>query len=337
MTTLHSNHGGRWFQRITIAFAISFTALSTTVAAPPAVPQNQSVPVQLELIRNQLEALESMMTERFNNIDQKLEGMDTKLTGIDEALEEIFVSVNSVDLTTTLCFKSGLDRKDQLGAEAQLGVGWKEVVDVDVTANVSGVFELGLGVGNDVCIEIPLYSVFNNQQIVLSPAVETQLEGLITGLMMASADVVPIIGTVYAATMPPLDEVVNFVQENILAAVPPIPDVLDNPHYDPFYNPAALLDLNTYVPLIPPLQAQLLAEVPALIETAVLDPCQALRDAPVVGPVFQNPTLVAQTQWLCNIAPDFLTGTLIVIDGAVSFIEDAVCFLDVLDLIPGCP
>lgn len=337
MTTHTGNQNSRWFQRISIVLAISFSAFSMAVAAPPENPQYQSVPVQLELIRSHLEALESLMTERFNAIDQKLEGMDTKLSDIDAALEEIFVSVNSVELTTTLCFKTGLDRKDLLGAEAQLGVGWKEVVDIDVTANVSGAFELGLGVSNDVCVEIPLYSVFNNQQLVLSPVVEAQLEGLIEGLMLASADVVPIIGTVYAATMPPLDNVVTFVQDNFLAAVPPIPGVLDNPHYDPFYNPAVLLDINTYVPLIPPLQQQLLAEVPGLIQTAVLDPCQALRDAPVIGPVFQNPVLVSQTQWLCNIAPDFLTGTLIVIEGAVSFIEDAVCFLDVLDVIPGCP
>jgi hypothetical protein len=331
------------------------------VAAPPAVPQNQSVPVQLELIRNKLEALENMMTERLDTLDQKLEGTDTKLTAVDEALEEIFVSVNSVDLkvegtdtkliavdealeeifvsvnsvdlTTTLCFKTGLDRKEALGGEAQLGVGWKEVIDVDATLGISGAFELGLGASNDVCIEIPLYSVFNDQQIALSPAVETQLEGLITGLMMASEDVVPIIGTVYAATMPPLDEVSIFVRENILAVVPPVYGVLDNPYYDPFYNPAALLDLNTYVPLIPPLTQELLAQVPALIETAILDPCQALRDAPVVGPVFQDAALVAQTQWLCNIAPDFLTGTLIVIDGAVSFIEDVVCAIDVLNVV----
>ncbi|MCU7836263.1 MAG: hypothetical protein KZQ83_13560 [gamma proteobacterium symbiont of Taylorina sp.] len=199
-------------------FSFLFSVIA--FAVPPPNPSEQSIPVQLRLIRGALDDmkiqiqkskddLSAQMTTMEVNLSDQMDTMEVNLsdqmTTMDSDLKAeldylyIEVTTDYIELTTELCFDLGIGLEGKIGAEGELGAGWTLGANVKITAKGDAGLAGGLGLGNEVCINVPLYSVAS----MPTPFTATgDFDELVGYIAWPSQQLVPMIADLYTTIMP---------------------------------------------------------------------------------------------------------------------------------------
>ena len=150
-------------------FVISISLLiiipSTAFAKQPPNPHEQSVPVQLRLIREYLVVMEERLGTQMTDMEGRLSTQMTDMEGrLDDTLltlqltaDEIYdvVTAVNIDMTTTLCFDLNVAHEESVGGHGEFGVGWPNVLDAKAVFEAAGSYGFGVGMGNQICIQVP--------------------------------------------------------------------------------------------------------------------------------------------------------------------------------------
>ena len=298
---------------------MAFLVPSLAFSDPPPDPKEQSVPVQLRMIQNTLADMEGRLTGKLDNIQTGVDSNSTALgniqtgvdnnatalgglsTQLDDRFIELMESVNSVEVTTEVCLSAEFAAEIGIGEHGEAGVGWPNVLDAKLTIVEDAALKLGSGLGEEICIQIPLYSLFVEGQLVMPTDAESQLNELITLVSQPAMNSVVLMSYIYQQTLPPPSAVTGVLEEMILAALPG-------------GHPEILIDPATYYPLIPPLMEEAIVAAPAIVESVIEDPCSAIQSIDLL-----NLTTAPEFDVVCGIAADASYQFLKTIDGILRF------------------
>lgn len=276
---------------------------SVASAATPANPHEQSVPVQLTLIRSSLDALSVQMSDMETILNDKLDTLqddvslgNNKLDTLQQSADDIYDAVTSVDITmtTTICFGVGVGEEYQVGVHGEFGVGWPNVLDVEASIQGDAGLGVGIGIEGQICIEVPLYSVASSVPLFTN---NQEFDDLIAAIAMPSQNVVPLIGNIYGELMPTPDQTIEAIGNVIHAATGY--DIGDGKNRDqgPVPDPERLARPDILLePVIPDILAAFIYIAPGLIEDAINDPCAAFANTPLGHDI--DPALY---DWICDL------------------------------------
>lgn len=328
------------FMGVMISLIISPIAL----ADPPANPKEQSVPVQLTLIQDYLVLMEANLSQQMTDMEVRLDSTMADIQGsVDDSnaalgilnakANEIITTLNTpvIDITTQLCLDESVMAAMAGGAQGEFGVGWPNVLDAKVAINGEAGFGVEVGVGNQICIQIPLYSVDSNETFLNYLDFDTQeFDDMVASYAAGAQLTVPIFAEIYGELMPTPEEAVEALDNYLIAGAGfsvmgrPLdtwgPEALATPHL--------LLE-----PVIPDIFEKFVLEIPAIVDAAVADPCKGLEDSPL-GVVIDTTDPVYS--WFCDTTSEALTvgvesiafvinGIKTAVDGALSVVNWLKC------------
>jgi len=278
---------------VPVAVIAGLLMLGATAMAKPAKPPI-GVPHQLEEVRAALMAMQAQlnkmqdgMGKNANDLEDLTKQMHDQMDLIDTSTEEVFQSVNSVELTSKLCFDSSAALGIKLGGVGEFGASWTKVLHAEVALELDEFWNLDTGVGSEFCIQVPVYSVYW-PELEVSPSEGALLHPLIAGTSGPGRYNLPILGLVSEQVLPPPESVRNVLEAVELAMTSG--------------NPAdarKLLSPATYTPMMPPLLTTMITAGAELVLGAVIDPCGAIESNPLftgIEPVTYN--------WMCILDPD---------------------------------
>jgi len=278
------------------------------LADPPPDPKEQSVPVQLRLIRGNLVLMEERLSQQMTDMEGRLDSTmadiqssvnvgNGKLDVLQSSADDIYdvVTAVNVELTTTLCLDEGVTGALDGGAHGEFGVGWPNVLDAKAILQGNAGFAVGVGVGNQICIEIPLYSVASNLELLNSTNWDTtEFDEMVAFVGGAAQTVMPFYAAIYGELMPTPAQAIEAL-DNVISASTGF-NIYDGKVYpgdvdlEMLAHPDLMLD-----PIIPPFIDAFIANAPSVALQVVNDPCGALRKSPL-GSALDIPEL----NWLCK-------------------------------------
>ena len=295
-----------------VVVAVIGGALTTATAAwagPPDDPNG--VPAQLEeviealaLIQLQLDGMENGIGRNADDLRELTEQMHGQMDLIDASTEEVFQSVNSVEVTSQLCFDVNTALGIKLGGVGEFGASWTKVLHAEIALELDEFWNLDAGVGSEFCIDVPIYSAFM-PELEVDPDDGDLLWPLIAGTSYPGRYSLPFLGSVSEQILPPAGTV-----QDVLKA---LETALES--NDPA-DARKLLSPDTYLPMTPPLIVTMVDTSAQLVLNAIMDPCAAIEQ----NPLFSG--LPPETYDFMCVDPAFSMGVL-------SFIAD------VLDLMFG--
>jgi len=298
---------------------ISLLISPLAFAKPPPDPSEQSVPVQLRLIRENLVLMEERLARQMADIQSSVDVGNGKLDVLQQSADNLQQTANdiygvvtevNIELTTTLCFDAGAKFEAGVGIHDEVGIGWPNVLSAKATLQGEGGFSGELAVASQICVEVPLYSVESYHQLFTNGG---EFDDLIAAIALPSQSVVPVIAEVYTAVMPTPNEAF-LAMANVLDASTGydiFTGVTGTPHPQDLLRPDLLLE-----PIIPHAVVNFIAEVPAALTTALLYPCETLEDTPIGAALKGRPDV----EFLCKAQSDSLQ----VVFSVVNWIDNAI-------------
>ncbi len=321
------------FMGVLISLLISPIAL----ADPPPNPKEQSIPVQLKLIRENLVLMEARLAQQMTDMEGRLDSTmgdiqgsvdvgNGKLNVLQQSANDLQQSADglqltandiygvvtevNIELTTTLCFDAGAKFEGGVGIHDEVGVGWPNVLSAKATLQGEGGFSGELAVASQICVQVPLYSVESYNQLFTNG---NEFDELIAAIALPGQSIVPVIAEVYTAVMPTPDEAF-LAMANVLDASTGyniFTGVAGTAHPQDLLRPDLLLE-----PIIPHAVVNFIAEVPAAVTAALLDPCGTLEDTPIGAALKGRPDV----EFLCKAHADSLQ----VVFSVVNWIDNAI-------------
>jgi hypothetical protein len=302
---------------------ISLLISPLAFAKPPPDPSKQSVPVQLRLIRENLVLMEKrlarQMTEMEGRLDSTMADIQSsvdvgngKLDVLQQSANDIYgvVTEVNIELKSTLCFDAGAKFEAGVGIHDEVGIGWPNVLSAKAILQGEGAFSGELAVASQICVEVPLYSVESYKQLFTNG---DEFDDLIAAIALPGQTVVPVFAEVYTAVMPTPDEAF-LAMANVLDASTGydiFTGVTGTPHPQDLLRPDLLLE-----PIIPHAVVNFIAEVPAAVTAALLDPCGTLEDTPIGAALKGRPDV----EFLCKAHADSLQ----VVFSVINWIDNAI-------------
>ena len=316
---MKTKHFMKYFMLLVSSFLLS--------SAVFAHKTDHSVPAQLQAIQNTLADMQAEMAAvevRLNNRLTTLQSSANNLQGSADLLqatsEAIYSEVTAVniDMTTTLCFNSAAKFEGAIGIEDEVGIGWPNVLSAKATLKGNGGIGGELGVANEICIEVPLYSVPSMHPLFQNA---DEFDNLIAALALPSQTVVPIIANIYDELMPTPNQAFEAINNvtmasagyNILTG-----DVnINNANPIELLRPDLLLE-----PVIPHAAVEFIGQVPLAVTEALIDPCGTLAATPI-GASLQGRQDI---EFLCNAHGSALYGIVSIINTIGSGISKVLSF-----------
>lgn len=285
---------------IGVALILGSTAGAVSERSDPEI----GVPQQLAEIRDALAAMQAQLDAVQTGLDQSSTAitdlkaqMHRRMDVIDASAGEIYESVNSVEVTTEVCFGTGIKHALDFKGHGEIGVGWPNVLDAKVNAELDEGWNLDMGLGNEVCIQVPLYSVYW-PELKISEAEGEHLHSLISNSALGAQLMLPVVGLLSEQALPPPNSVRTVVDTVVYALTSGNPTAA-----------AALLNPATYTPMTPPLIATVLEVAGKAATNAILDPCGTIASHPLLSNVPQS-----HYDWMCFMEPNQTMEVLNVID-----------------------
>ena len=238
-------------------------------------------------IQAQLNAMQAGIGQNASDLTALTNQMHEQMDLIDASNNDVFESVNSVEVTTKLCFDSAASLGIKLGGVGEFGANWTKVLHVEAAFELDEFWDLGMGVGNELCIDVPLYSVYW-PELEVSQSEGELLYPVIDGFSLVGRGTLPLVGQVSEQVLPPPESVRNVLQAVELAATSGNPDDV-----------RALLKPATYLPMTPPLVATMIESAAILVIDAVIDPCGVIEDSPLFAGIPP-----ATYNWMCFMDPN---------------------------------
>lgn len=253
-----------------MGFLISLLMPAVALADPPPNPKEQSVPVQLRLIRENLVLMEARLSQQMADIQSSVDVGNGKLNDIYGVVTEV-----NIELKSTLCFDANGNFEAFVGIHDEVGIGWPNVLSAKATAQGEGAFGVGLAVASQLCVEVPLYSVESYDQLFTNGG---EFDDLIAALALPSQSVVPVLAEVYTELMPTPDQAFLAIANVIDASTgyDIFTGSTGTPNHALLLRPDLLLE-----PVIPHAAVSFIAEVPAALTEALLYPCKTLEAMPI--------------------------------------------------------
>lgn len=257
-------------------------------AAPPPDPLEQSVPVQLTMIQDYLVDMEGRLSQQMTDMEGRLgtsiadvqNSVDVgngKLDNLQTTANNIYdvVTAVNIELTSTLCFDAGAKFEGGVGIHDEVGVGWPNVVSAKAIFQGEGAIGGEVNVNSQLCVEVPLYAVESYDQLFTNTG---EFDDLIAALALPNQSAVPLLANVYTVLMPTPDQAFEAVA-NVTKASTGY-DINDGTFGTP--TPELLLRPDMLLgPVIPHAAVNFIAEVPAALQAALLDPCGTLESTPI--------------------------------------------------------
>ena len=279
--------------RIATAGLAAMLVLGATAGAAPTkdpvgTPQQlEEILAALVVMQTQLDNLQAGINQNSGSVDELATQIQTRTDAAYSSSGEIFESVNSVEVTTELCFDSSLVKSLDLGGHGALGVGWSDVLELKAIGQVEAAGNFELGLGHETCIQVPLYSVYWPELEI--PAGEgDSLYPLVSNHALGAQ-----------VTLSTMDFVYNQVVPVALGA----PEVFETVSLaltsSDFDDRKKLLDVATFVPMMPPMVTVALDIAPAVALDIYLDACTHVANHPLMATV--DPLAY---DWICFLEPD---------------------------------
>lgn len=304
------------FMGVMISLLISPIAL----ADPPANPKEQSVPVQLTLIQENMVLMEARLSQIMADIQSSVDVGNGKLDDLQASADTLQLTADNIygvvtevniEMTTTLCFDAGAKFEGSVGIHDEVGVGWPNVLSAEAVLEGSGAIGGELAVSSQLCIDVPLYSVESYDQLFTGDGGE--FDALIRTLALPSQTIVPVIANIYTELMPTPDEALEAMNNFTVASAGY--DIYSGNIGTP--NPIALLRPDLLLePVIPHAAVEFILQVPDALTKALLDPCGTLEATPIGNALKDRDDV----KFLCGAHADALQ----VIGDAVTWIYNAI-------------
>jgi hypothetical protein len=307
---------------------ISLLVSPIALADPPPDPKEQSVPVQLTLIRDYLVEMEGRLSQQMTDMEGRMSAAiadvqssvdvgNGKLDVLQVTANDIYgvVTEVNIDLTTTYCFGGDAKWESMVGIHDEVGIGWPNVLSAKAIAQGETALVGEIAGSSEICVEIPLYSVESYNQLFTNGG---EFDALIAALALPSQSVVPIIAEVYTELMPSPDEALEAMNNVSVASTGwnLYTGAFGSPNHAALLRPDILLE-----PVIPHAALDFLAQVPGALEAALLDPCGTLEDTPI-GMALEGRDDI---EFLCDAHAGFLWGIAEVVDwiwGGIEWLVD---------------
>lgn len=331
---IHNGPGGKSHTKLYSLLSVTFFTFmfsAIVFAIPPTNPSEQSIPVQLRLIRVALDNLsvqiidtEGRLTDKLTTLQASSDALqgstDTLQTSVDDlqvTTGDIYNEVTAVniEMTTQVCFDAAAKFEATVGIHDEVGIGWPNVLSAKAILQGEGGFGGELGVSNQICIHVPLYSVESYDQLLTNGG---EFDDLIAAIALPSQAVVPVIAEVYTALMPTPDESLEAMNNVLVAATgyDIYTGVTGTPNPVELLRPDLLLD-----PIIPQVAKDFVTYAPTAIAAALLDPCGTLEATPLGAALKDR----QDVEFLCNAHAGALSGLVTTVNVVNNLI------LDILD------
>lgn len=277
---------------VTAGFGFMLMLSTSAWAVRGEVPDG--VTDQLEQVRAVLTGMQEQLDEMQNGIGENasdLDALETEIGAqmdlIDISNNDVFEAVNSAEVTTKLCFDTSAAMGLKLGGVGEFGASWTKVLHVEAAFELDEFWNLDMGVGSEVCIQVPLYSAYLPEHEVSQDEGE-KLDLLTEGFSSLGRANAFVVGSVSEQILPPAQSVRDVLQA--------VEDALTST------DPAAarkLLSPATYTPMTPPLLTTMINTAAVLVLDAVIDPCGAIESSPLFAGI------PADTyNWMCFMEPN---------------------------------
>ena len=319
------------YRSLIMGVLISLLVSPIALADPPPDPKEQSIPVQLRLIRENLVLMEARLAQQMTDMEGRLDSTmgdiqgsidvgNGKLDVLQQTAEDIYgvVTEVNIELTTTLCFDAGAKFEGGVGIHDEVGIGWPNVLSAKAILQGEGGFSGELAVASQICVQVPLYSVESYTQLFTNG---NEFDDLIAAIALPSQSIVPVIAEVYTAVMPTPDEAF-LAMANVLDASTGyniFTGVTGPAHPQDLLRPDLLLE-----PIIPHAVVNFIAQVPAAVTAALLDPCGTLEDTPIGAALKGRPDV----EFLCQAHADSLQVVFSVVNRIIDVVKWIMNFLN---------
>ncbi|MDX1571500.1 MAG: hypothetical protein R3200_13535 [Xanthomonadales bacterium] len=319
------------------------------LAAPPADPNEQSVPAQLTTIQTTLAEFEARLMAEMAAMEGRLDltlaeirasadagndklvllqaSADELQVGVDELealLDDIFdvVTEVNIEMTTTLCFDAGAKFEGAVGIHDEVGIGWPNVLSAKAILQGEGGIGGELAVASEICVEVPLYSVPSTVSMFTNTA---EFDDLIAAVALPSQEVVPMLANVYTLMMPTPDQAFQAIG-NVTEASSGY-NVYTGSFGPP--NPAAFLRPDVLLEPVLPLEVlEFINQVPEALEAALLDPCGTLEATPI-GAALQGRDDI---EFLCTAHANIFGPLATTVEGLFDVLDVVLDIIDPLNL-----
>ena len=259
-----------------VVFAVIGGALTTgTVAWAAPSDKPNGVPAQLDEviealahIQLQLDGMQNGIGQNAADLEELTLQMHAQMDELDASTEDVFQSVNSVEVTSQLCFDVNTALGIKLGGVGEFGASWTKVLHAEIALELEEFWNLDAGVGSEFCIDVPIYSAFM-PELEVAPDDGDLLWPFIVGTSYPGRESLAILGSVSEQLLPPAGSV-QAVLADVEAALSGDPEVARN-----------LLSPTTYTPMTPPLMVTLVETGAELVLNAVLYPCVVIGQNPL--------------------------------------------------------
>ena len=262
---------------------------------------------QLKAIRKDLDNMEARLAGQMQGMQGDLDAtLDQMQTDIDSAhgkldllqlgSDDIYHAVTAVymDIKTELCLDESVMAALDGGAHGEFGVGWPNVLDAKAILQGQAGFGVEVAVGNEICIEIPLYSVESNDFLLKAADFQSpEFDAMLGTIAGGARVVVPFWASVYDELMPTPEQALQALDNYIGAAT--------GSHLDgsaSTYGPEFLLAPDILLdPVVPQIFKEFVAEIPGMVNDLIDDPCWGLENSPLGKIIDKND---ATYKWFCT-------------------------------------
>lgn len=252
------------------------------------------IPDQLGEIRALLSSMEAQLVEMQTGVDENASGLSALGTSFDEQMDlmdlsndDVFESVNSVEVTTKLCFDSAASMGIKLGGMGEFGASWTKVLHVEAAFELDEFWNLDMGMGTEICIDVPLYSVYW-PELEVSQSEGALLHPMMDGFSLIGRANLPIVGVVTEQVLPPPESVRGVLEAVELAFTSGDPA-----------DARKLFSPSTYTPMTPPLVSTMINTAAVLVLDVVIDPCGSIESSPLFSGI-----PVSTYDWMCFMDPN---------------------------------
>lgn len=228
-----------------------------STAAPPASSEEGGVPAYIEREFAVIKEMLELNAQKMDALSAQLDGVNTELKAelfstrqeINDRIDilvadvdDVLVTLNEPDkdiqLTTEVCFDLGASWDWALSSKASLGVGWDVGVKIDGFAELSMPGPLPLpalppfyiatlpvipavsaGVGGNLCVNVPLYSVASNNYWTADFDTE-EFDDLVASVAMPAQFLLPGLANVYGKVMPDVTPAIDFLDDGLNLIMP---------------------------------------------------------------------------------------------------------------------
>lgn len=229
----------------------------------------------------QMTEMEGRLDSTMADIQSSVDVGNGKMVDLQASANEIITTLNTpvIGITTQLCLDEKVMAAISGGAHGEFGVGWPNVLDAKAVINGDAGFGVEVGLGNQICIEIPLYSVDSDETFLdYFDFDTTEFDFMVSSYAAGAQLTVPIFAEIYGQLMPTPEEAVEALDNYLIAGTNF--SVLNRPTN--LFGPEALVTPHVLLePVIPDIFEEFIVQIPGVVDYAVAHPCEGLESSPL--------------------------------------------------------